>query len=466
MVVMRKVAIILLITLMPLLVYNLPLSFATNASNGYRRDLIKDFNYFEESVIISKSNLMVNGRSSHWAFWTIMVYVDADNNLEPAGVSDINEMEMVGSTPLVNVLAFVDWWLYKDGGEVYYITHDEDPDVITSPIVREVPEPNMGDPGTLADFIQWTVKNYPAYHYMLILWDHGSAWEGICWDANGKIDEEGWPVYEDYLTADEVDYALEKSGVHFDIIGFDACLMGNLEMVYEIREHTQIVVGSEDVEPFEGWPYDRVLSLVADYPWVFPSKFAKWITEQYVEDYVDELGIKYVTMSAIRTCHMAIVKFTLDKFAQYLEAALQRYRPIVEECINSAEHYYYIKIYNYTTGELIGEDIYYYIDLYHFAQLIATNFKNRMPGLYIIAKTLIFTLKLSIIAEEHGPAPWIIELPEYDVIYYVMNHPNSHGLTIFVPTAEDWPLYQESYAQLELAQATHWDEFLQQLFIQ
>jgi len=42
------------------------------------------------------------------ANWTFMVYIDADNNLESAGIDDVNEMETVGSTDDVNVLVQLD----------------------------------------------------------------------------------------------------------------------------------------------------------------------------------------------------------------------------------------------------------------------------------------------------------------------------------------------------------------------
>ena len=39
---------------------------------------------------------------SQEAEWTIMIYMDADNDLEGAGIEDINEMEVVGSTSEIN----------------------------------------------------------------------------------------------------------------------------------------------------------------------------------------------------------------------------------------------------------------------------------------------------------------------------------------------------------------------------
>ncbi len=39
--------------------------------------------------------------------WTIMVYVDGDNNLEGAGIDDINEMELAGSTNEVAIIVYL-----------------------------------------------------------------------------------------------------------------------------------------------------------------------------------------------------------------------------------------------------------------------------------------------------------------------------------------------------------------------
>ena len=40
--------------------------------------------------------------------WTFMVYMAGDNNLDPEGVQDLQEMKKVGSTAEVNVIAQFD----------------------------------------------------------------------------------------------------------------------------------------------------------------------------------------------------------------------------------------------------------------------------------------------------------------------------------------------------------------------
>ena len=41
--------------------------------------------------------------------------------------------------------------------------------------VGEAELASMGEQSTLQDFLSWTMENYPAEKYQLILWDHGGA---------------------------------------------------------------------------------------------------------------------------------------------------------------------------------------------------------------------------------------------------------------------------------------------------
>jgi len=96
------------------------------------------------------------------AEWTVMVYLDSDNNLESAGIDDINEMEMAGSTTEVNIVVQVDRIPYSvltannqgfaddasngnwTNTRRYYITQDLDPVQINSQLESDLGELNMG----------------------------------------------------------------------------------------------------------------------------------------------------------------------------------------------------------------------------------------------------------------------------------------------------------------------------------
>ena len=130
------------------------------------------------------ASLYGTGESTPQIEWTIMVYMDGDNNLEGAGIADINEMEEVGSTNDINIVVQFDrtpGWDSTNGDwnttRRYYIEQDTDTSTISSTLISDLGELNMGDPNTLSNFVIWAIQNYPADHYALIIWDHGSGWK-------------------------------------------------------------------------------------------------------------------------------------------------------------------------------------------------------------------------------------------------------------------------------------------------
>jgi hypothetical protein len=101
-------------------------------------------------------------------------------------------------------------------------------------------EANMGDPATLKKFLQAATKAYPAKRYGIIFEDHGTGWPGACADeTNGG----------DMLTNEEIAASLKEatsSVGKFELIGFDACLMGNLEVAKAMAPYGHAMVASED----------------------------------------------------------------------------------------------------------------------------------------------------------------------------------------------------------------------------
>ncbi len=91
---------------------------------------------------------------------------------------------------------------------------------------------------------------------MLILSDHGGGWTG------GWSDDD--PEYGSGLTMQEIDDALgaivADTGIGaFELVGFDACLMGQLEVMSAVAPHARYAVGSEETEPSLGWGYAEFL---------------------------------------------------------------------------------------------------------------------------------------------------------------------------------------------------------------
>ena len=111
---------------------------------------------------------------------------------------------------------------------------------------------------SLADFIAWTKKNYPADRYVLELWDHGGGTMG------GFGSDENYP--EDVLSLADISAAVEKSGIKLDVISFDACLMGTLEAANCFEPYADYLLASEETEPGDGWAYTDTLTALSENP--------------------------------------------------------------------------------------------------------------------------------------------------------------------------------------------------------
>ncbi len=99
--------------------------------------------------------------------WTVMIYMDGDNNVESYALMDLAELETVGSSADVEMVVLLDTY-----GEEANLLHVESP---ASSIVESWDEPNMGDPATLTAFIDRAEYLYPADKYALVMWDQSSS---------------------------------------------------------------------------------------------------------------------------------------------------------------------------------------------------------------------------------------------------------------------------------------------------
>ena len=137
----------------------------------------------------------------------------------------------------------------------------------------------MEDPNELADFITWTAENYPADRYMLVLWDHGGGVPfGYGVDQLGHRTDAG-----DFtgFRVSEVADAAKKSGVKFDVIGYDACLMQDIEIATALEPVADYYLASEETEGGFGWYYSSAFGKLAERPGLSSEEFGKDMVSAY-----------------------------------------------------------------------------------------------------------------------------------------------------------------------------------------
>lgn len=372
--------------------------------------------------------------------WTILNYIAADNNLTEFQIKNINDMEAVGSDENTHILTFIDVGpetkegVDFKGGRLYHITQDNDPKKINSRLLKDYGSlVNSGDYKTLRDFIVYTVKNYPSEHIALFLNDHGGGFTGGMSD-----DSQGGS-----MSVPDLRKALEEAqkitGKKITILGFDACLMGELEVAYELKNCADYLLASEENEDGNGWPYTPILGNKV-LPQVIKALQEELKNSSFkITENPSELARKVVevcsrhqddipTFAASDLTKIDGLKSAINQFAEAIIKTTEK--ETVLEAVKTAE--------NYGGGWFPYSDIH---DLGHLAENISS--KTKDPKLKTAADNVSAALKKVVIANESHP----------------IKHPNSQGLSIYAPRKQS-DYMEKTYEALAFASDTKWDEAL------
>ncbi|MBN2387198.1 MAG: hypothetical protein JXB85_09265 [Anaerolineales bacterium] len=383
--------------------------------------------------------------------WTVIVYSAADDRaLEEMQWFDVNEMEIVGSSPQVNIVVQLDRYAGGFTGDGdwtdtrrLHILQDRDLDRITSPIVDYLGETDMGDPQTLVDFVTWGIANFPAENYILIMSDHGGGWTGGYSDGTSNSQ----------LSIPEIAEAFEMIQRNtnidtYEVLGFDACLMAQIEVFGSLYPYANYIVASEEVVPGYGWSYAAWLDLLVQDPSMDGRRLSQAIVSTYVindtlltetRSTPDEIAQEEssTTMSAVES---ARIPYVIDAMNQLLAAIATADQGIVAQART------YTRSYESVFGERYGNP---FIDLGNFARLIA----NQTGDSHIsqAAEQLLTEISQAVIAEKHGA-----------------RMEGSTGISFHFPNSELYFLTEVndnapiSYAQSSRLFLEHssWDEYL------
>jgi len=275
--------------------------------------------------------------------WTILVYLDADNNLEADGINDLNEMESSIPPAGVEVIALVDrakGFSNADGdwtdARLLRVRPDPDREKVPSPILARLGEVNMGDPALLAAFLEGGFRAYPAQRRMVVMWNHGGGWASMASDDdNGAGGHDGLslPKMRAALTT-----GLRAAAVgRLDILGFDMCLMAQIETAAEAAPFARYMVASQALAPGDGWPYERVLPLFAD-PAADPGAIGRAIPKAFDEDY-DAKGRQDTTLCCLDLDRMGELVAAFDRLLARLEPEMGRSWPVTARSLFFSESY-------------------------------------------------------------------------------------------------------------------------------
>lgn len=409
--------------------------------------------------------------------WTFIVYMAADNDLRSFAAKNIKQMTQIGSNEHVNIVVHLDIRISgnKKVTRRYYIKKDtfvhmnaDDP---------QTQSMDSGDQKTLISCCKWAIETFPARHYALVFWNHGSGIldtergrlsnvielfvfnpatqmleldrhvspfdflydRGVCWD-----DTTG-----NYLTNQKLDAALREictnylNNKKFDIIGFDACFMSMLEVGNIMKQYAHFMVGSQEVELGTGWYYDKVLAPFAQGS-IAPADFAIHIVNAYHNAY-QKITNDY-TQSAIKLDGITTLEQEVDLIAQILLVGLKNQK---NSSVSNA-----IKKSSDKSVTHFSEPG--YIDFHHWCRNLLNNLQSitlhnanetmaLKQDLQAALQRAIITLEKIVLANTSGKN--LAQARGLSIYFPLHDIHNSYKKTIFASN-NSWPTFLKNYLRL------------------
>ncbi|MFN8472493.1 MAG: clostripain-related cysteine peptidase [Anaerolineae bacterium] len=385
--------------------------------------------------------------------WTFMLYLAGDNNLNDALTGAIEGLEALPQNPNVNLVVLFDG--DRAGDSVRLLVQPGG--AYTNNLNRwRVGEVNMGDPTTLADFVNWARAQFPAEHYYLAIADHGQGTRGVAWDStdgNSHITPAGLRQALATVTRDDQS--------RIDVLHYDTCLMAMLEEASQVDSYADYMIASENL----AWsvfaynrytPTDPPTRRAAPYVYrdaiseigsgTTPRQLAKQIALAYHHHPL--LAGEPRTISVLQLSKTRLVVRAVDTLARALLASLPQHLAEIQAARQATQAFD-------SQGRFRIDPSDDYLDVYDLALKLADKVTD--PGVHTAARGLVDALESEfIVAEHHQSGVWGSE----QVLWSL---DNAHGVSIYFPargsTATDYAAYLGD-SLFAFTQDTGWGEFL------
>lgn len=266
-----------------------------------------------ETAFGISADVIDDAKDTEGSFCLLVYMIGSDlENFDGAASNDIQEMLEAASGDDLNIIIQTggskSWHLKEienDGVGRYRISNGK---LETIELLDNV---RMSEAETLADFISWAGKCYPADRYGMVLWNHGGG------TLIGYGLDEYYP--DETMSIGEIHEALSKGGLNFDFIGFDACLMCTVETAVALSGHADYMIASEETEPSTGWYYTEWIKRISDDPGLSIPELAGTIIDSFVSG-PDHNKYDFYTLSLIDLKKIGDLYLALNEYFKEEEA--------------------------------------------------------------------------------------------------------------------------------------------------
>jgi hypothetical protein len=280
---------------------------------------------------ISPVNRAALGRP---AAWTVIAYLAADCDLADLMFDDLREIQAVGSSEEVHVLALFDGPRLADA----FVARLNAGARLGDDLVMRFNELHSHRTETLTMAIH-LAEAWPARHRLLVLGGHGAGWRGAALDENIGMHYRRTPgalvlpgsgaACDARLRAcqqaaqDLLNTAIEHPGAlprPVDVLAFDTCHMGQIEVIAGLAAQARTFVVSEDEMPGEGLNYGAVLRALHENPALTPHELSRRLVQETDRFYITHPGHpRLPALAALDSASLAPLAAALVALADALD---------------------------------------------------------------------------------------------------------------------------------------------------
>jgi len=227
--------------------------------------------------------------------WTVLAYLSGDGSLEDAALGYLRRLADVPGSEQLRIVAQIDrgpghsreFGDFADARRVAFVTRTEGgPREWVWTGWRD--EVNMGDPGALAEFVVWGLREFPAERVVVLLMGHGSGVR----ELTGKPEEVapasgiGYDATSggDSLTVREIGEVCRRigealGGRAISLLALDACFSATAELGCEVAPFVECLTGSPGLIYEPGVPWGEAFGGLAGDPGMEPCELGRRVVE-------------------------------------------------------------------------------------------------------------------------------------------------------------------------------------------
>ncbi|PKL39509.1 MAG: hypothetical protein CVV41_20955 [Candidatus Riflebacteria bacterium HGW-Riflebacteria-1] len=370
----------------------------------------------------------------------LLLYMAGDNSLATQIADNIEDIAAAGLPSGTQILIQADYPI--DGVKRMMIT---DKKVVELASVGHL---DSSSGAVLADFVAWGRRAFPARRYALFISSHSDAWKSAASLRNSLIVDDS---AESVGNPIEIAAWLEGANTAFDgyyraldLLVFDACSMGCIEIAWQFRKCADFTAFSQAFVPAQGLPYGKIVGAISA---VGADKMAgqelgKLICNEYRSRYIDATVKTPATISLIKNAGFDVFMPRLIAYFTRIHAEIGLYGTVLGNLRDSLEFVNEEGAKKYVVQAFERAE---YRDLKDFV----SKARNAMPSIANTTDQLLAVFSQLIVVNH--TSSWFF--------------PQASGISITFPDKASYlsdyiGSSPSSYFFLDFCQATLWDEIL------